>query len=295
VLVFINVYNIIKNMKEFKDKVAVITGAANGIGYGIAEKFTKEGIKVVLADIESKALSEAEDKLKQINSNVLGILTDVAKIDDIKVLAKICIDKYGKVDILCNNAGVVFAGKSSTTIWESSLNDWKWTFDVNIWGVINGINVFVPIMLKQGTECFIINTASMASLITPAIGTSIYSITKFAVIAISESLKHELAFVDSKIKVFALSPGFVQTNLTQSDRNRPKELNNNVRTNPKLEPIIDAYRQSIENGITPEFVAEKLYQTLLNDDKFYVPTDRHRFLRSNVKKRMEGIIQDLLK
>jgi short-subunit dehydrogenase len=282
-------------MKEFKDKVAVITGAASGIGYGIAEKFTKEGNKVILADIESKALSEAEHKLKKINSNVSGISIDVAKIDDIKRLAKSCIDKYGKVDFLINNAGVGFAGKSSTTIWESSLNDWKWIFDVNIWGVINVINVFVPIMLKQDTECFIINTASMASLIIPAIGTSIYSITKFAVIAITESLKHELAFFGSKIKVLALCPSLVQTNITKSDRNRPKELNNTVKTNPKLEPIIDAYRRSIENGISPEFVAEKLYQTLLNDDKFYIPTDRHRFLKSNVRKRMEGIIQDLQK
>ncbi|MFX1406030.1 MAG: SDR family NAD(P)-dependent oxidoreductase [Promethearchaeota archaeon] len=282
-------------MKEFKDKVAVITGAASGIGYGIAEKFAKEGIKVVLADIESKALLEAEQRIRQFNPNVLGILTDVAKIDDVRSLAKTCIDNYGKVDILCNNAGVGFSGNSSTSIWENSLNDWKWIFDVNIWGVINGIHVFLPIMIRQGTECIIINTASMASLITPAIGTSIYSITKFAVIAISESLKHELAFLGSKIKVFALCPGFVQTNLCTSDRNRPKELDNSIKTNPKLEPLINAYRQSIKNGITPKFVADILYQTILNDDKFYIPTDRHRFLRSNVKKRMESIIQDLQK
>jgi len=281
-------------MKEFSDKVAVITGAASGIGRGIAEKFLQEGMKVVLADIEPKALAETEEVLKEISSNVLTVVTDVSKIDDVKTLAQKTIDHFGAIDILCNNAGVGFANKSSTTVWESSLSEWKWIFDVNIWGVIHGIHVFVPIMLKQDSECYIINTASMAGLITPTIGTGIYSITKHAIIALSESLKYELERFDGKIKVLALCPGLAFTKLTESDRNRPKELHHDITTNPELEQIMKAYQQSIENGISPKNVAEILFQAL-KGEKFYIPTDHHRYLRSNVKKRMESIIQDLQK
>jgi len=281
-------------MKEFNDKVAVITGAASGIGRGIAEKFLQEGMKVVLADIESKALAKTEEVLRQISSNVLSVVTNVSKIDDVKTLAQKTIDHFGAIDILCNNAGVGFANKSSTTIWENSLSEWKWIFDVNIWGVIHGIHIFVPIMLKQDSECYIINTASMAGLIIPTIGTGIYSITKHAIIALSESLKYELERFDGKIKVLALCPGLAFTKLTESDRNRPKELHHNITTNPELEQIMKAYQQSIENGISPKTVAEILFQAL-KGEKFYIPTDHHRYLRSNVKKRMESIIQDLQK
>ena len=281
-------------MKEFNDKVAVITGAASGIGCGIAEKFLQEGMKVVLADIESKALAKTEEVLKEISSNVLTVVTDVSKIDDVKTLAQKTIDHFGAIDILCNNAGVGFANKSSTIIWENSLSEWKWIFDVNIWGVIHGIHVFVPIMLKQDSECYIINTASMAGLITPMIGTGIYSITKHAIIALSESLKYELERFDGKIKVLALCPGLAFTKLTESDRNRPKELHHDITTNPELEQIMKAYQQSIENGISPKEVAEVLFQAL-KGEKFYIPTDHHRYLRSNVKKRMEAIIQNLQK
>jgi len=281
-------------MKEFSDKVAVITGAASGIGRGIAEKFLQEGMKVVLADIEPKALAETEEVLKEISSNVLTVVTDVSKIDDVKTLAQKTIDHFGAIDILCNNAGVGFATKSSTTVWENSLSEWKWIFDVNIWGVIHGIHVFVPIMLKQDSECYIINTASMAGLISPTIGTGIYSITKHAIIALSESLKYELERFDRKIKVLALCPGLAFTKLTESDRNRPKELHHDITTNPELEQIMKAYQQSIENGISPKNVAEILFQAL-KGEKFYIPTDHHRYLRSNVKKRMESIIQDLQK
>ncbi len=281
-------------MKEFNDKVAVITGAASGIGRGIAEKFLQEGMKVVLADIESKALAKTEEVLREISSNVLSVVTDVSKIDDVKTLAQKTIDHFGAIDILCNNAGVGFANKSSTTIWENSLSEWKWIFDVNIWGVIHGIHIFVPLMLKQDSECYIINTASMAGLIIPTIGTGIYSITKHAIIALSESLKYELERFDGKIKVLALCPGLAFTNLTESDRNRPKELYHDTTTNPELEQIMKAYQQSIENGISPKDVAEILFQAL-KGEKFYIPTDHHRYLRSNVKKRMEAIIQDLQK
>ncbi len=281
-------------MKEFTDKVAVITGAASGIGLGIAEKFLREGMKIVLADIELDALSQAEKKLKEISPNVLTVLTDVSKIEDVKALAQKTIDHFGAVHIICNNAGVGYATNSSSTVWENSLSDWKWIFGVNLWGVIHGIHVFIPILLKQNCQCYVINTASIAGLLTPTIGTGIYSITKHALIALSEALKLELARIDAKINVLALCPGFALTNLTKSDRNRPKELDHATTTNPELEPIMKAYKQSIENGISPNLVAEILFQAL-KGEKLYIPTDHHRYLRRGVKNRMESIIQDLQK
>ena len=281
-------------MKEFSDKVAVITGAASGIGLGIAERFLLEGMKVVLADIELDALTQAGEKLKKISPNVLTVLTDVSKIGAVKVLAQKTLDHFGAVHILCNNAGVGFATKSSTTVWENSLSEWKWIFGVNLWGVIHGIHDFIPIMLKQNYQCYVINTASMAGLITPTVGTGIYSITKHALIAFSEALKLELTRIGAKIKVLVLCPGFASTKLTESDRNRPKELYHGTTTNPEIEQIMKAYQQSIENGISPGEVAEILFHAL-KGEKFYIPTDHHRYLRRGVKNRMESILQDLQK
>jgi len=282
-------------MTDFNNKVVVITGAASGIGRGIAEKCAKEGMRVVLSDIEEKALSQTEESLNTIGAEVLSVVADVSKIDDVENLAQKTLERFGAVHLLVNNAGVGFGTKTSTNIWEYPLADWEWILGVNVWGVIHGIHVFVPIMLKQDIECYIVNTASMAGLITPVLGVGIYSITKHTVIAISESLNHELQRLGSKIKVSALCPGFVITNLTESERNRPEELQYDIKTNPEFDQIIKVYQQSIESGITPEQVADKLFQAIKEGKKFYIPTDHLIFLRKNVKIRMEAILKDLQK
>jgi NAD(P)-dependent dehydrogenase (short-subunit alcohol dehydrogenase family) len=281
-------------MTDFKGKVAVITGAASGIGRGIAEKCIKEGMKVVLADIEEKALSQTEKELQTAGAEVIAVLTDVRKINDVKTLAYKAMDNFGTVNLLVNNAGVGFATSSTTNIWEYPLSDWEWIFSVNVWGIINGIHVFVPIMLEQDTEGYIVNTASLAGLIVPVLGVGIYSITKHSVIAISESLNQELQRYGAKLKVFALCPGFVKTNLMESERNRPKELQYEINPNPEFESIRQVYQQTIENGITPSEVADKLFQGI-RDEKFYIPTDHLIFMKKNVKFRMEAILNDLVK
>jgi len=278
-------------MNEFKDKVAVITGAASGIGRAIAEKFAQEGMKVVISDIEKETLSQTEEELKQKGFDVLALTVDVSKIEDVKHLAQKTIEKFGVVHILVNNAGVGFAGASSTTIWESPLSEWQWILGVNLWGVIHGIHVFTPIMLKQDFECYIINTASIAGLIPPQVGAGIYSITKHAVIALSESLQSDLAPFNAKIKVLALCPGFIKTKINESERNRPEELDKDNTTNPKLEQVMKTYQNIIASGISPNIVAEKVFQALLAD-KFYISTDSHLLIRNFVKNRMEGIIKD---
>jgi len=179
-------------MKEFKNKVAVVTGAASGIGRAMAERFAAEGMKVVLADIQPDALAQAESEMKAKGATIVSRLTDVSKGSEIEALAQTALDAFGKVHIVCNNAGVAVAG----FIWERSVADWEWVMGVNLWGVIHGVRVFTPIMMKQGEEGHIVNTASMAGLISGP-STSIYSVTKHAVVTLSESLYHELKMVGS--------------------------------------------------------------------------------------------------
>jgi NAD(P)-dependent dehydrogenase (short-subunit alcohol dehydrogenase family) len=142
-------------MKEFRDKVAVVTGAASGIGRALAGRFAREGMKVVLADVEGPALAKAEQELRAQGTATLAVPTDVAKAEQVEALAKRTVDAFGGVHVLCNNAGVFAAGYS----WERSIADWDWVLGVNLWGVIHGIRVFVPIMLRQNVEAHVVNTA----------------------------------------------------------------------------------------------------------------------------------------
>jgi len=208
-------------VKEFKDKVAVITGAASGIGRGIARRCAQEGMKVVLADIEEKALTQTAREMKAGGASVLAVLTDVSKASDVEVLGQKTLDAFGAVHLLCNNAGV----GTGATIWESTLADWEWVIGVNLWGVIHGIRVFVPIMLEQDTECHIVNTASVLGLISsPYMGT--YKVTKHGIVTLSETLYQELALRGAKIRVSVLCPMWVNTQLMEAERNRPAELRN---------------------------------------------------------------------
>ncbi len=194
-------------MKEFKGKVAVVTGAASGIGRAMAERFAAEGMKVVLADIEQEALAQAEAKMKAAGATVLAVRTDVSSASGVQALAGRTIDAFGAVHILCNNAGVPpVVGPS----WELTEADWQWVLGVNLWGVLHGIRVFVPIMLGQDSEGHVVNTASMAGLLSlPWAAT--YDVAKHGVVTLSESLHGELAAVGSKLKVSVLCPGWVKT------------------------------------------------------------------------------------
>ena len=186
-------------MKEFKGKVAVITGAASGIGRGIAERCVAEGMKVVLADIDEADLTKAEAELKTQGGTVLGVRTDVSKRSDVELLARQALDAFGQVHLLFNNAGVGAGGAP----WEATWNDWEWVIGVNLWGVIHGVKVFTPLMLAQNTECHIINTSSTAGLVVGSFSAP-YSVTKHAVVALSESLYLTLQQRNSLVKVSVL-------------------------------------------------------------------------------------------
>jgi NAD(P)-dependent dehydrogenase (short-subunit alcohol dehydrogenase family) len=274
-------------MREFKDKVAVVTGAASGIGRAMAERLAAEGMKVVLADIEQGALAETESEMKAKGATVLAVPTDVSKAGDVEALAEKAIDAFGAVHVLCNNAGV---GPPGGPLWERTLRDWQWVLGVNLWGLIHGIRVFVPIMRAQDTECHIVNTSSMAGLASvPWLG--IYNVTKHAIVTLSETLYHELTLTGTKLKVSVLCPAWVNTRLMDSDRNRPAELLNPTpeTMSPQTEMIERAIREFLATGLASEQVADHVFNAI-RDEKFYILT--HPEMKDGIRTRMEDILEE---
>ena len=275
-------------MKEFKDKVAVITGAASGIGRGLAERCAQEGMKVVLADIEEEALTVAEQEMKAAGASVLAVLTDVSKASDVEALAQKTLDTFTAVHLLCNNAGV----EAGTSVWESTLADWQWVISVNLWGVIQGVRVFVPIMLEQGTECHIVNTASMAGLISSPFG-GIYKVTKHGIITLSETLYHELTQRGANVKVSVLCPGYVvDTRFVDCGRNRPSELQNapTEETSLEYEAPVQPVSPALQGVMSPREVADFVFSAL-GEERFYIFPNPSLFKRM-VQIRMEDIAQE---
>jgi NAD(P)-dependent dehydrogenase (short-subunit alcohol dehydrogenase family) len=208
-------------VKDFKGRVAVITGAASGIGFALAERAAAEGMKVVLCDVEAGALEKATASLTAKGFPATGRQLDVSDEAAVEAVAKAVYAEHGAVHLLCNNAGVYNRPKPS---WEHTIADWKWVLDVNLWGVIHGLRAFVPRMLASGEEGHIVNTASMAGLITGGIGTAVYDASKHAVLSLSESLYKDLMVLTPKVGASVLCPGAVTTNIFTADRNRPAEL-----------------------------------------------------------------------
>lgn len=254
-------------MKEFKGKVAVITGAASGIGRGIAERCVNEGMKVVLADVDDANLGKAESELKNSGGMVLAVTTDVSKRSDVELLARRTLDAFGAVHLLVNNAGVGAGG----TAWEATWNDWEWVIGVNLWGVIHGVKVFTPLMLAENVECHIVNTASAAGLSVGG-GSAPYAATKHAVVALSESLYLALQQRNSLVKVSVLCPGLVRTNIANSEDHRPANLKNEpVEMSPEMQAGLAAFKKFIEASMPPDRVARMVFEAVEND-QFYILT-----------------------
>jgi NAD(P)-dependent dehydrogenase (short-subunit alcohol dehydrogenase family) len=254
-------------MKEFKGKVAVITGAASGIGRGIAERCVREGMKVVLADIDEANLTQAETELKTAGARALGVRTDVSKRSEVEELARQALDAFGQVHLLFNNAGVGAGGAP----WEATWNDWEWVIGVNLWGVIHGVKVFTPLMLAQKTECHIINTASVAGL---AVGgaSAPYAATKHAVLALSESLYLTLQQRNALVKVSVLCPGPVRTNIPNAERHRPAELRNEpVPLTPEMQAGLAAFKAVIEASMPPLQVADVVFDAIVKEQFYILP------------------------
>jgi len=266
--------------------VAVITGAASGIGRGLAERFAAEGMKVVLADVEEERLAELEADLSAKGATVLAVKTDVSNPTEVENLAVQTLDTFGVVHILCNNAGVV----CSRPVWEHTVADWEWVLGVNLWGVIHGIRSCVPRMLEQGDACYIVNTASILGLVGGG-GEGIYKVSKHGVVVLSETLADELVQKGANIQVHVLCPGWVHTRILDSDRNRPDVLQNHATQTPsRLETIGGSrnVRAEMEAGMSPAEVAEHVYNAI-QTGTFYIHT--HPEHKTWIRERMERILE----
>lgn len=245
-------------MEDLKDKVAFVTGGASGIGLAMARCFAGEGAKIVLADIEVGALEKAEEELRAAGAEVKGVGCDVADPQSVAAAAEQALEAFGKVHVLCNNAGVAPSG----AIDETTPEDWKWCLGVNLMGVVHGIQSLVPQMKAHGEGGHVVNTSSVAGLMAlPTLG--IYTAAKYAVVGISETLRGELA--PFNIGVSVLCPSFVKTRLNESHRNRPADLG------PGPEEADAFMTQMLSTATEPSVIAERVLRGMRRGDFYILP------------------------
>ena len=241
----------------------MVTGAASGIGLALAQRAAADGMDVVLADVDEAGLADAAASLDLgADREVLTVRCDVSDPDAVEALATTAYDRFGSVELLCNNAGVGGGG----AVAELSRKDWEWVLGVNLWGVIHGVTSFLPRMLGAGTPGHVVNTASMAGFFATA-GMAPYAVSKFGVVALSESMRAELA--GTEVGVSVLCPGWVSTRIHESERNRPAELT--VERPPRADEMRDMIRQVIESGLPPASVADRVFEAV-QADRFWVFT-----------------------
>ena len=259
-------------MNAFAGKVAVVTGAASGIGLALATRFAQAGMKVVLADIESAPLESARAAIEAQGAEVIAVRTDVMREQDVERLAAAAFDAWGKVHVLCNNAGVG-GGAGADGVWNLPLEDWDWVLGVNFRGVLHGIRHFVPRMLEQGEAGHVVNTASAAGLVTGPTGAP-YTVSKHGVVALSEILYKDLKARNAKLSVSVLCPGWVDTGIIESERNRPDDLKPVAPAGaptPQMQMWREAVRGLLKQGFRPETIAGLVFDAVENDTFYIVP------------------------
>lgn len=271
-------------MNQFDGKVAVITGAGSGFGREFAIKGAALGMKLVLADIDVKGLAETVDMARALGAAALGVPTDVSDANQVDALARTTIDTYGAVHLLFNNAGVGAGG----FVWENSANDWAWVFGVNVMGVANGVRAFTPLMLTQNEPAHIVNTASVAGLLSaPAMG--VYNASKHAVVALTETLYHDLKIVGGPVGCSLLCPAFVPTGIAQAERARPEELRNEEPMTTSQRMAVKQLTKAVEGGkLSAKDVAEITFDAV-RERRFYVLT--HPKILASVQLRFDDVAQ----
>jgi NAD(P)-dependent dehydrogenase (short-subunit alcohol dehydrogenase family) len=269
-------------MNDFNSKTAVVTGAASGIGLELAKVFAEQGMNVVLADIEKAKLSAAVEQITALGVEAIGVLTDVGSGESVAALCQAAVERFGSVQVLCNNAGVYTGGH----LWEQTEDDYEWLIRVNQWGIIHGLRHFVPQMIAQGDECHIVNTSSMASMCTlPFAG--IYHMTKHAALALSECLFHELAMSAPQINVSCLCPELVNTGIATSSRNRPAGLGEENITEMQ-QMSMTAITDVTAGSLPPRVLADRVLQAI-KDKVFYIlPPDGNPW-RETANTRLEDL------
>jgi NAD(P)-dependent dehydrogenase (short-subunit alcohol dehydrogenase family) len=271
-------------MRALEGKVAVVTGAASGIGLGMTEAFASRGMKVVMADVEEPTLLREAERLSRANFEVEPKVTDVSSYESVKTLADAAERRFGCVHVLCNNAGVSGAG-GGEPIWAQPQADWDWVMGVNFWGVVNGLRAFIPRMIAHGEEGHVVNTASILGLTTGA--GSIYGVSKHAVVRLTEGLFHDLKAAGADIGVTLLCPGMIATNIITSARNRPAALPEGAELDEARRSAIAAMDARFKSqGMAPREVGELVVQAML-ERRFYLLT--HADNMAAVSRRFEDI------
>jgi len=270
-------------MKEFKDRVAVVTGGASGLGKAMAQRFAGAGMKIVLADVQADALQKTQAEFEQAGHAAIAVQTDVSKGAEVEALADKAYRAFGAVHILCNNAGVAPGG----AIWEQTEKDWEWVLGVNVWGVIHGIRSFVPRMMRQDSEGHIVNTASVAGLLSPP-GMGSYCVSKHSVVTMSECLHQDLVAAGAKLKVSVLCPAYVPTAISDSERNRPALLREDRKKSAADLQQEERLRHAVQSGrISAEQVADSVFQAI-QAGKFYILP--HQKIKAAIEARMQDIL-----
>lgn len=272
-------------MKDFKGKVAVITGAAEGIGKAIAEEAAARGMKLLLADIDQARLDATTSELRAKGADADGLRTDVSRPGQVDDLAGLAFARFGRVHLLVANAGVACA----KPVWDTTPGDWEWVMGVNLYGVTNALRAFVPRMMAGDEEGHVVATASMAGLVSlPSMAA--YNASKHAVVAVMEGLHHDLAIRRSRIGASVLCPGWVKTRIPLSERNRTAGETTRVETlDPVAAKLVGSVQQAVAKGIEPSVAAKALF-TAIAAGRFYVLT--HANSKAGVKARLGDILED---
>jgi len=270
-------------MKDFAGKVAVVTGAGSGFGREFARIGAQLGMKLSLADIQPEALAATVDELRGRGAQVIGETVDVSRGADVERLAQRTLDAYGAVHLLFNNAGVASGG----LVWENSVKDWEWVLGVNLWGVIHGVRTFVPVMLAQGDECHVVNTASVAGLLSPQL-MGVYNVSKHGVVTLTETLYQDLRVTGARVGVSLLCPAFVPTGIAQSHRNRPADLHDGAAPTASMIASQKASEKAVSSGRISAAEVARMTFDAIRENRFYVIT--HPKILASVELRLQDVI-----
>jgi NAD(P)-dependent dehydrogenase (short-subunit alcohol dehydrogenase family) len=277
-------------MDDVRGRVAVVTGAASGIGLATAQRFADEGMQLVLADIEADALAAAETAIKARGVAVLAVPTDVASADAVEALADAAFSTFGNVHVVFNNAGVAAtAATLRLRAWESALADWDWTLSVNFMGVLHGVRAFVPRMLANGEEGHVVNTASIAGLLT---GANPYNVSKHGVVCLTEGLYRDLREMGSRLSASVVCPGLINTRILDAERNRGADFGAPTdvgATRPEIQQFVTTFEAALRAGYPPDVVAEHVLDGI-RADRFYILPAQPEILET-VDARLRGIIE----
>ncbi|NIP15874.1 MAG: SDR family NAD(P)-dependent oxidoreductase [Pseudomonadales bacterium] len=254
------------DVDNFEGRTAVVTGGASGIGLALAERFAAAKMQVVLADIEEAALDKAVKRLEERQARVIGVPTNTMVESSVAELADRAIAEFGKVHVLCNNAGVASLGARGRGIWEVPAADWEWVLGVNFYGVLYGIQAFVPHMLAHGEPGHIVNTASLAGLF-PGGGT--YGVSKHAVLSLTETLYNDLKARGAAVSASVLCPGFVSTRIAHAERNRPADLG--IEQDDAGTELAAAAEALIAQGKDPAEIAQAVLEAVSRDNLYILP------------------------